>query len=85
MKTGQYIVVTHNDAVILNSQVLYGVSMHEGISRVLSLKVEDESLKDELKQENVVESEEFGEIQVQESLKKEARDNLEEELVEGSQ
>ncbi len=39
MKLGQYIIVTHNDAVILNSQILYGVSMHEGVSKVLSLKV----------------------------------------------
>ncbi len=42
MKTGQYIVVTHNDAVILNSQVLYGVSMHEGVSKILSLHIGDE-------------------------------------------
>ena len=40
MLSGQYIVVTHNDAVILNSQVLYGVSMHEGVSRILSLRVD---------------------------------------------
>ncbi len=39
MKSGQYIVVTHNDAIILQSNVLYGVSMHEGVSKVLSLKV----------------------------------------------
>jgi chromosome segregation protein len=42
MKAGQYIVVTHNDALILGSNVLYGVSMHEGVSKVLSLKVEGE-------------------------------------------
>lgn len=39
MKTGQYIVVTHNDAIIMNSNILYGVSMHDGISKILSLKV----------------------------------------------
>ncbi len=39
MKSGQYIVVTHNDAIIINSKVLYGVSMHEGVSKVLSLKI----------------------------------------------
>ena len=39
MKSGQYIVVTHNDAIIMHSNVLYGVSMHEGISKILSLKV----------------------------------------------
>ena len=41
-KTGQYIIVTHNDAVILDSDILYGVSMHEGVSKVLSLKVNDD-------------------------------------------
>lgn len=39
IKTGQYIVITHNDALIMNSNVLYGVSMHEGVSKILSLKV----------------------------------------------
>jgi chromosome segregation protein len=39
MKSGQYIVVTHNDAIILDASVLYGVSMHEGVSKILSLKV----------------------------------------------
>ena len=39
MKAGQYIVITHNDAIIMNSNVLYGVSMHEGISKILSLKI----------------------------------------------
>lgn len=42
MKSGQYIVITHNDAIIMNSNVLYGVSMHEGVSRVLSLKIGDQ-------------------------------------------
>jgi chromosome segregation protein len=39
MKKGQYIVITHNDEVITNASYLYGVSMHEGISKVISLKV----------------------------------------------
>ncbi len=39
-KSGQYVIVTHNDAVILDSQVLYGVSMHEGVSKILSLRVD---------------------------------------------
>jgi len=39
MKSGQYIVVTHNDAIVANSNALYGVSMHEGVSKILSLKV----------------------------------------------
>jgi len=40
MKAGQYIVITHNDAIIMNSNVLYGVSMHDGISKILSLKLQ---------------------------------------------
>lgn len=42
MKSGQYIVVTHNDAIILDANILYGVSMHEGVSKILSLKVNQE-------------------------------------------
>lgn len=42
MKSGQYIVITHNDAIILNSDILYGVSMHDGVSKILSLKVGDQ-------------------------------------------
>ncbi len=41
IKKGQYIIITHNDAIITDSNVLYGVSMHDGISKVLSLKVEN--------------------------------------------
>ncbi len=82
MKSGQYIVVTHNDAVILNSQVLYGVSMHEGISRVLSLKVGDEeSIKDAIKtsEETIGEMEQLAEGRslhgvIQEELKQSVRD-----------
>ena len=40
MQSGQYIVITHNDAIISDSNVLYGVSMHEGISKILSLRVD---------------------------------------------
>ena len=43
MQSGQYIVISHNDAIILNSQVLYGISMHDGISKVLSLKIAKEN------------------------------------------
>jgi chromosome segregation protein len=39
MERGQYIVITHNDEVISNATNLYGVSMHEGISKVVSMKV----------------------------------------------
>jgi len=41
MKSGQYIVISHNDAMILNSQLLYGVSMHEGVSKILSLHLNE--------------------------------------------
>jgi chromosome segregation protein len=41
MKSGQYIVVTHNDAIILDANVLYGVSMQDSVSKILSLKVDD--------------------------------------------
>jgi len=40
MKEGQYIIITHNDALISeSSNVLYGVSMQEGISKILSLEI----------------------------------------------
>ncbi len=39
MQKGQYIVITHNDEVITKATNLYGLSMHEGISKVVSLRV----------------------------------------------
>jgi chromosome segregation protein len=40
MKNGQYIIITHNDSIISeSSNIIYGVSMQEGISKVLSLEV----------------------------------------------
>ncbi len=39
MEKGQYIVITHNDEIITGATNLYGVSMHEGISKIISLKV----------------------------------------------
>jgi chromosome segregation protein len=40
MKHGQYLIITHNDSIISeSSETLYGVSMQEGISKVLSLKL----------------------------------------------
>jgi chromosome segregation protein len=39
MQKGQYIVISHNDEVITNSTNLYGVSMHDGISKIISLKL----------------------------------------------
>lgn len=39
MKKGQYIVITHNDEIITRAQNLYGISMFEGISKVISLRI----------------------------------------------
>jgi len=40
MKQGQYLIITHNDSIISEaSSVIYGVSMQEGISKVLSLEI----------------------------------------------
>jgi chromosome segregation protein len=39
MLSGQYIVITHNDALITAATTLYGVSMQEGLSKVISLKI----------------------------------------------
>ena len=40
MQKGQYIVITHNDEIITKATNLYGVSMHDGISKIVSLKVD---------------------------------------------
>lgn len=39
MTSGQYIVITHNDTLISEASNLYGVSMQENISKIISLKV----------------------------------------------
>lgn len=39
MQNGQYIVITHNDEVITNASSIYGVSMHDGVSKLLSMKL----------------------------------------------
>lgn len=39
MQKGQYLVITHNDEIITNATNLFGVSMHEGVSKITSLKV----------------------------------------------
>ncbi len=39
MQKGQYIIITHNDEVITRAINLYGVSMHDGISKIISLRV----------------------------------------------
>ena len=38
-KKAQYIVVSHNDQIISEANQVYGVSMQDGISKVVSLKV----------------------------------------------
>jgi chromosome segregation protein len=43
MQKGQYIVISHNDEVIANATNLYGISMHEGISKIVSLKMTENS------------------------------------------
>lgn len=39
MQQGQYIIITHNDEVISRATNVYGVSMHDGISKVISIKI----------------------------------------------
>jgi len=39
MLSGQYIIITHNDALISEATTLYGVSMQENLSKVISLKI----------------------------------------------
>ncbi|PIN89713.1 hypothetical protein COU57_05465 [Candidatus Pacearchaeota archaeon CG10_big_fil_rev_8_21_14_0_10_32_14] len=39
MQRGQYIVITHNDEIITNATNIFGVSMHEGVSKIISLKL----------------------------------------------
>ncbi|MCL6500667.1 MAG: AAA family ATPase [Candidatus Pacearchaeota archaeon] len=41
VQNSQCIIITHNDAVINNADVLYGATMQEGISKILSLKFEN--------------------------------------------
>ncbi|HOW36639.1 MAG TPA: chromosome segregation SMC family protein [Candidatus Pacearchaeota archaeon] len=40
MEKGQYIVISHNDEVIMGATALYGVSMTDNISKVTSLKID---------------------------------------------
>ena len=39
MTTGQYLIITHNDTLISEATNLYGVSMQENMSKIISLKV----------------------------------------------
>lgn len=38
-KGAQYIVISHNDAIISEAETIYGVTMQDGVSKVMSLKV----------------------------------------------
>ncbi len=38
-KNAQYIVISHNDATITEADQIYGVSMQDGVSKIISLKV----------------------------------------------
>jgi chromosome segregation protein len=39
MQQGQYIVISHNDEIISNATNIFGISMHDGVSKVVSLSV----------------------------------------------
>ena len=39
MQKGQYIIITHNDEIILSANNLYGISMHDGVSKITSMRV----------------------------------------------
>lgn len=41
MQKGQYIVITHNDEVMANATNIYGISMNEGISKIISLNLNE--------------------------------------------
>ncbi|MDO8459998.1 MAG: chromosome segregation SMC family protein [Nanoarchaeota archaeon] len=72
IQSGQYIIITHNDAIILNSQVLYGVSMHEGVSKVLSIKLSEEvvAMKTESNEDENADAEEET-VEAQEAIEPE--------------
>jgi len=40
MQKGQYIVISHNDEIISNATNIFGVSMHDGVSKIISLKLD---------------------------------------------
>ncbi|MEM3113507.1 MAG: chromosome segregation SMC family protein [Candidatus Pacearchaeota archaeon] len=41
IQTGQYIIISHNDSIISGADVIYGVSMNHGVSKVISLEVRE--------------------------------------------
>jgi len=48
IQTGQYIIISHNDSIISGADVIYGVSMNHGVSKIISLEVRD--VKEEVKE-----------------------------------
>ncbi|MFA6022490.1 MAG: chromosome segregation SMC family protein [Candidatus Pacearchaeota archaeon] len=38
IQSGQYIIISHNDSIISGANVIYGVSMNSGLSKIISLK-----------------------------------------------
>ena len=49
MTSGQYVIVTHNDALISSAATLYGVSMQENISKVISIRLDSQEDLDNIK------------------------------------
>ncbi|MEM4270632.1 MAG: AAA family ATPase [Candidatus Pacearchaeota archaeon] len=39
INNGQYIMITHNDSLISSANVLYGVSMQDGVSKLISIEL----------------------------------------------
>jgi hypothetical protein len=74
MKAGQYIVITHNDSIIMSSNVLYGVSMHDGVSKVLSLKIDGQKQQQSSSFSEKTESEELEERATKEIEAESARE-----------
>ncbi|MEK6891400.1 MAG: chromosome segregation SMC family protein [Nanoarchaeota archaeon] len=46
IQAGQYIIISHNDSIISGADVLYGVSMNSGVSKVLRLAVREKQIKE---------------------------------------
>lgn len=78
-KSGQYIVVTHNDAIILDSDILYGVSMHEGVSKILSVRLGEKTQTQIPQQEEITQitpGQEIRDMMDEELKKLEQKDNF---------
>ena len=74
----------------MSSNILYGVSMHEGVSKVLSLKINNEPVKhtdEELKEENPIpedKAEDANEIkELEEEIAEKDAQNIDNEETEG--